>query len=424
MLVILLTFLSIVICNAASAVVSPDPTSTTTQWQIQVVEDGEYVGQYSSIAVDSNGNPHISYSYSTGEINGDLKYASKDSTGWSTETVDSAPRAGEYNSLAIDKNNNPHISYLAMNPDESYSLKYATKTSTGWQTQTIDTNLRGEYTSIAVDSNGNPGIIYVGDVDGDFVLKYAYFKGAWNTESITMQGHGASLAFDSSNIPHVSSYSGGSSIRYWTRGISGWTSELISNVVVPGFSEVTSLKIDSTGTPHISFADYVPASGEHILKYANKASSGWTTSTVYSESGWVVGMYNALAVDSSNLPHIVFGKTNSDGSVVICHAYIKNDAWEIETIANSNQYKYGPVSVAIDPKTDNIHVSYYSSLEYAFLQGPARPTNPSPTANAQTTVNAQSNTIPMQETGMPFAGLFIAVLMAIGGLALSRRTNK
>jgi len=417
-LIIFLIFLSIVLCNAASATISPE-NSTDNQWQTQVI-DGGITGETSSIAVDSNGNPHISYQGVNGQ-NDVLKYASKDSTGWSIEIADSTPYSGDYSSLAIDKKNNPHISYLAMNPDESYSLKYATKTSSGWQTQTIDTNLRREYTSIALDSNGNPGIVYVVWVDGDFALKYAYFNGAWNTESITMQGHGASLAFDSSNIAHVSSYSGGSLLRYWTRGVSDWTSEMVSNVVVPGFSEVTSLKIDSTGTPHISFADYVPASGEYILKYATKTSSGWITSTVYSESGWNVGVYNALAIDSSNMPHIVFGKTNSDGSAIICHAYIKNGSWTVETIKNGTAFRYGPVSVAIDPKTDNIHVSYYSSIDYAFLASPTRAIIPSQTVNAQTTVSAQSNTIPMQETGVPFTGLFIAVLMVIGGLASSRR---
>ncbi|MDI6725312.1 MAG: hypothetical protein QMD61_11775, partial [Methanobacterium sp.] len=126
-------------------------------------------------------------------------------------------------------------------------------------------------------------------------------------------------------------------------------------------------------------------------------------------------------IDSSNVPHIVFSKTNSEGSVVIYQAYIKNGAWTVEKISDGTQWRYGPVFIAIDPKTDNIHVSYYSSIDYAFLAGPERPVNPLSTATAQTTVSAQSNTIPMQETGVPFLGLFIAVLMAIGGLALSRR---
>lgn len=51
--------MSIVLCNAASAIISPE-NSSENQWQTQVI-DGGITGETSSIAVDSNGNPHISY---------------------------------------------------------------------------------------------------------------------------------------------------------------------------------------------------------------------------------------------------------------------------------------------------------------------------------------------------------------------------
>jgi hypothetical protein len=202
---------------------------TGLTWNIQTIDQN---GKSSCLALDSNGNPHVSY------YDSNLKYASWNGSTWSIQTVDSNGITGSCNSLVMDSSDNPHISYdyYDRNPFTSHNstiyLKYVSWNGSGWNLQTADTfNAPFWGISLVLDSSENPHIGY-GDYEGtehfqNILIKYAEWNGStWNTQTIDSErGGGVSLALDSNQNP-VMCYSGFDSdgqLRYAYYGVPSQT---------------------------------------------------------------------------------------------------------------------------------------------------------------------------------------------------------
>jgi hypothetical protein len=339
-------------------------------WTIETVDSDGLVGRDTSIAVDSNNRPHISYYDST---NAKLKYAKWTGSSWDITTVDNA--GDSYTSIALDSSNYPHISYWDGANDD---LKYAKWTGSSWSIETVDSaGDIGYQNSLVLDSNNKPHISYSDDTN--FYLKYAKKTGSsWEYDIVDAIIIGCtSIDIDYNNRAHIS-YFGGNHLKYakWTG--SSWSIETVNSTGQVGCWN--SIAVDSMNRPHISYNDY----NNFDLNYAQWTGSSWEFSTV--DSTGYLGWDNSLVLGPNNQPHIsYFDATNAD----LKYAKRNGSTWTIETVDSAgNVGEYTSIALG---SNNQLHISYSAGypnkdLKYAtcFIPNlpPNKPCNPNPADGA------------------------------------------
>lgn len=274
------------------------------QWRIETI-DGPGAGWHSSIALDLQGVPHVAYYEPSG---GNLKYARRDpASGWVIQTVDEEGAVGRMPSIQLDRLNRPHISYHDTTHDD---LKYARWTGDTWQIEVVDSDdAVGDYTDLALDTLGRAHISYFhlkNANDADYGnLKYAHFDGAqWRIETVDAEGlvgWFTSIAVDGENRPHISYAEERPSwdVKYAHLTDDGWLIERVETVGETGDFR-TSIAIDLYDRPHMTFYE----SSQGALRYTYRSEAGWVIQTVSEEN--YSGAYAALALDRYGTPHISF----------------------------------------------------------------------------------------------------------------------
>lgn len=280
---------------------------------------------------------------------------------WSITTVDTAGNTGEELSLALDASGRPHIGYYDLSDG---ALKYALFDGTAWSISTVDTVSRFPGSvSLALDADGRPHLSYFNDG-----LRYAVFDGvAWSISTVDSDGHAfnSSLALDASGRPHIS-YSGwdytknGFVLNYAVFDGAAWSISTVDNGSLSvGFR--SSLALDATGRPHISYESSRPDRDATDVKYAMFDGTAWSLSMVDNSSSV---SYPSLALDASGHPHISY----IDGLGFLTHMAVKyavfdGTTWSISGIDIPNG-RSGPPSISLDA-AGRAHISHVSTVSVA-----------------------------------------------------------
>lgn len=194
-------------------------------WYIELLADGDIgfrtmVGDEgcwlaTSLAVNAANEPQIAYhSRENGASTGILKYATRVDGEWQIETVDDTGDAGFDLSLAVESDGTPHISYLYHAPGNDgaqLEVRHATRTGGAWHVDTVATILDGQGstggTSIALDALGQPQIVYF-DQDAGAIVYSWYAGDRWQRGHIIEDEYvqlitARALVLDGSGVPHL-----------------------------------------------------------------------------------------------------------------------------------------------------------------------------------------------------------------------------
>ena len=189
-------------------------------WSIENVTAKPSGGRMNSLAIDSSGTPSISYyDIYSGPVQGSLRYATRTPEGiWENTIVDgnilNLHNVGMWNSIALDSQGNPHISYNANNGGGGI-LKYASWNGTAWTIETVS-DLKSASSKLLLDKANSPIIVYQDVTTGNF--EYAYKEGSnWiinNIDTIDGVGQWISSTLSPSGVPYVSYTTANSRLKY------------------------------------------------------------------------------------------------------------------------------------------------------------------------------------------------------------------
>ncbi len=337
----------------------PDPTMDMDPngWRNGVVDDGPDVGLYTSMVLDSKGNPLVAYHDRT---NGALKVAHFDGTNWTNHQVDAKSQgwAGRFTSMVM-VNGVPWIAYQVVEPGTKGAIKSTVRVAhassdspaaaTDWTLEdvSVDDNepciqsvcAKGETCIAAVSASMIPSVCapsatgcdascsdvcVASPVDGKpACLKakpelgmYVPAMGLFNSIAATPTNDVGLVFYDRTrgNIRAATNKGGKWTVTPGNAPLDGYVGTTAGDATTGDRGVGATLAIDSTGNWHVAYVDglteqllykFVP--GGDLTKAApaqvvdDGLSSDGTASGKFSDGVHVVGENAQLTISGSNV---------------------------------------------------------------------------------------------------------------------------
>lgn len=291
---------------------------------LSTVDSTGSVGQYTSLALGSDGYGRISYMDNT---NKDLKYARCTNTDCSTSVrtaVDTVGEVYEVTSLTLEASDLAHISYYHDGNDDQ---KYARCTNADCTTKNLTlietAGNVGDTSSIKLGSDGFARISYFQDDNGD--LKFARCTNAdcttKNVVIIDAVGYLAeyhSLALGSDGFARISYDDATNGDLKFVRCLDADCSTKNITVVdsAGNVGTYNSLVLGSDGFARISYYD--ATNGD--LKFVRCLDADCTTKNIVTvDSSGIVGQYTSIALGSDGFARIsYYDSSNGDLKFARC----------------------------------------------------------------------------------------------------------
>lgn len=313
--------------------------ATATEDSVASPDKDGSVGSWTSLALDADDRPVISYYDAT---NGDLKVlhcgnpdctsgnvvATPDTGAISAQAAAPEPEVGMYTSLALDGAGNPVVSYYDVTNRDLKLLRCGNETCTfGNSITSPDTDGSvGTWTSLALDADSHPVVSYHDGTNG--VLRVLHCGDPTCSSGNTIEspdpdganGLYSSLELDASGNPVVSYHDiDNTALKVLHCGDPTCTSgNTITSPDTEGWvGKYTSLVLDAAGNPVISHCDFSHSDLKVLHCGDPECSSGNTDASPDTEG--FVGAFTSIALDAYGNPVVSYtGDSNLELRVLHC----------------------------------------------------------------------------------------------------------
>ena len=309
-----------------------DPNCAGGDESIESPDTAGFVGLYTSLALDADGNPVISYLDNT---NGDLKvmHCNDPNCAGGDESIaspDTVGNVGYYTSLELDAAGNPVVSYYDQTNGNLKLLHCYTPTcATGGTIERVDViGVVGTHNSLALDALGLPVISYHDVTNGDLKVVHCDIAScadgqiSYSLDTTGIVGEYTSLVLDASGNPVVSYLDRTNGdlklLHCYTPDCA--TGGTVERAAVPGTVGLwTSLALDAAGKPVISYLDATNSALKVVHCDIASCADGQISVTV--DNAGDVGSYSSLALDAAGNPVISYydGTLDVDGDLKLVH---------------------------------------------------------------------------------------------------------
>lgn len=261
----------------------------------QVKPTWETLTYYNSLQLSPQGVPHIARADSQGR----LVISTRDGTPsnpWTHPLVPGAVSVA-YPSLAMNSQGEPRVTYDE-NGATNGSLRYVERTAWTWSTPFNLGN--ASYSSLAVDAQGNPKVAWYDPATRNLMYRER-INNVWSTpvtvNATATAGQPPSLALDASGLPRIAHYSNGVLLYSWRAANGTWSTTAVDANGDAGVSP--SLALNSQGNPRIAYLDAVSRRPRYAVSPADNVRPNEVYLSVTWGSTTAVVQWNAPGDDDT-----------------------------------------------------------------------------------------------------------------------------
>lgn len=317
-----------------------------------------------SVTLDEVGALHVAYSY------GPLYYGTNRGGAWIWRLVDNQSTCCA--SLAIDSVGRVHIAYSAWNGSyPPFYLRYAMWDGQVVAVRTFLTASWAGVPSIAIDSRNHVHLSFIA-YKGDYTIESLFYAtdetGDWGISVAANYTWPAllsdSLVLDGQDRVHIAVGLAPEegSVGVLSRIGNAWQFEQVDNSA--DWVDSVSLAVDASGHLHLAYPFLTSLQATPLTRYATNTTGTWSRTDI----GPADRSYEALTVDSSGHPHILFAQNSH-----LMYASDVSGSWKQSEVSSSRGYDEphafgiatGPGErihiVAVHP-TSGQTIEYYSDV--------------------------------------------------------------